>query len=146
MSTSSSSPSSDEELIFNPNPIPKPIDDELTLVSLTLTESNGNGSVCESDRYGGAGVVLEAEREGEREGPSSPSSSGYAGERGSSSEGTSNSRIGDEDDDGIQEVINDHDGFVDGVGDSSPSASWVPGKRHVDEVSWFANVFISTYW
>ncbi|GAY38365.1 hypothetical protein CUMW_036140 [Citrus unshiu] len=140
MSTSSSSPSSDEELIFNPNPIPKPIDDELTLASLTLTESNGNGSVGESDRYGGAGVVLEAEREGEREGPSSPSSSGYAGERGSSSEGTSNSRIGDEDDDGIQEVINDHDGFVDGVGDSSPSASWVPGKRHVDEddasISW----------
>ncbi|KAL9416224.1 hypothetical protein AB3S75_039421 [Citrus x aurantiifolia] len=140
MSTSSSSPSSDEELIFNPNPIPKPIDDELTLASLTLTESNGNGSVCESDRYGGAGVVLEAEREGEREGPSSPSSSGYAGERGSSSEGTSNSRIGDEDDDGIQEVINDHDGFVDGVGDSSPSASWVPGKRHVNEddasISW----------
>ncbi|KAH9660785.1 vacuolar fusion protein MON1-like [Citrus sinensis] len=134
MSTSSSSPSSDEELIFNPNPIPKPIDDELTLASLTLTESNGNGSVGESDRYGGAGVVLEAEREGEREGPSSPSSSGYAGERGSSSEGTSNSRIGDEDDDGIQEVINDHDGFVDGVGDSSPSPSWVPGKRHVDEV------------
>ncbi|ESR37807.1 hypothetical protein CICLE_v10028088mg [Citrus x clementina] len=140
MSTSSSSPSSDEELIFNPNPIPKPIDDELTLASLTLTESNGNGSVGESDRYGGAGVVLEAEREGEREGPSSPSSSGYAGERGSSSEGTSNSRIGDEDDDGIQEVINDHDGFVDGVGDSSPSPSWVPGKRHVDEddasISW----------
>ncbi|KAK9175861.1 hypothetical protein WN944_027871 [Citrus x changshan-huyou] len=140
MSTSSSSPSSDEEVIFNPNPIPKPIDDELTLASLTLTESNGNGSVGESDRYGGAGVVLEAEREGEREGPSSPSSSGYAGERGSSSEGTSNSRIGDEDDDGIQEVINDHDGFVDGVGDSSPSASWVPGKRHVDEddasISW----------
>lgn len=133
MSTSSSSPSSDEELIFNPNPIPKPIDDELTLASVTLTESNGNGSVGESDRYGGAGVVLEVEREGEREGPSSPSSSGYAGERGSSSEGTSNSRIGDEDDDGIQEVINDHDGFVDGVGDSSPSASWVPGKRHVDE-------------
>lgn len=140
MSTSSSSPSSDEELIFNPNPIPKPIDDELTLASVTLTESNGNGSVGESDRYGGTELVLEAEREGEREGPSSPSSSGYAGERGSSSEGTSNSRIGDEDDDDIQEVINDHDGFVDGVGDSSPSASWVPGKRHVDEddasISW----------
>lgn len=140
MSTSSLSPSSDEELIFNPNPIPKPVDDELTLASITLTESNGNGSVNESDRYGGAEVVLEAEREREREGPSSPSSSGYAGERGSSSEGTSNSRIGDEDNDEIQEVINDRDGFIDGVGDSSPSASWVPGKRHVDEddasISW----------
>lgn len=144
MSTSSSSPSSDEELIFNPNPnpipIPEPIDNELTLASVTLTESNGNGSVDESDRYGRTEVVLEAEREGEREEPSSPSSSGYAGERGSSSEGTCNSRIGDEDDDEIQEAINDHDGFVDGVGDSSPSASWVPGKRHVDEddasISW----------
>ncbi|KAF2321762.1 hypothetical protein GH714_002542 [Hevea brasiliensis] len=62
------------------------------------------------------------------DGPSSPSSSGYAGERGSSSV-TSASRIGEVSEDEIQEAGNDGD--VDGNLDSQ--AAWVPGKRHVDE-------------
>uniref|UniRef100_A0A5B6ZZE3 Vacuolar fusion protein MON1 homolog n=1 Tax=Davidia involucrata TaxID=16924 RepID=A0A5B6ZZE3_DAVIN len=66
--------------------------------------------------------------------PSSPSSSGYAGERGSSS-ATSASGIEEEvGEDEICEVEKD-DSF-DGVSDSQ----WVPGKRHVDEddasISW----------
>ncbi|KAF2284649.1 hypothetical protein GH714_028818 [Hevea brasiliensis] len=69
------------------------------------------------------------------DGPSSPSSSGYAGERGSSSV-TSASRIGEVSEDEIQEAGNDSD--VDGNLDSQ--AAWVPGKRHVDEddasISW----------
>lgn len=127
MSTSSLSTSSDDELNSNrnPNPNTKPIDDELSLASITLTESNGNGSVNVNDQNACGQVEVDVE------GPSSPTSSGYAGERGSSSEGTSNSRI--DDDDEIREVIND-DGFVDGVRDAR-AAPWMPGKRHVDEVS-----------
>ncbi|KAL6967258.1 Vacuolar fusion protein mon1 [Sarracenia purpurea var. burkii] len=66
---------------------------------------------------------------------SSPSSSGYAGGRGSSS-ATTASEIEEIGDDKIFEVGRD-DSF-DGPSDSQ--ASWVPGKRHVDEddasVSW----------
>ncbi|KAH7561050.1 hypothetical protein JRO89_XS10G0163300 [Xanthoceras sorbifolium] len=143
MTSSSSLTSSDDEPNSNPNP--KPIDDELSLASVTLTESTtSNGSVNENvneNNHHDAGdeerteIVWGRKNSGvEVEAPSSPSSSGYAGERGSSSE-TSNSRI---DDDEIQEVRN-NDGFVDGVRDSQAS-SWVPGKRHVDEddasISW----------
>ncbi|OVA03546.1 Vacuolar fusion protein MON1 [Macleaya cordata] len=64
----------------------------------------------------------------------SPSSSGYAGERGTSS-ATSNSGIEEVEEDG--NVITLQDSSIDAVADS---ASWVPGKRHVDEddasVSW----------
>lgn len=83
---------------------------------------------------GGGVVWRRTNSELEVDGPPSPSSSGYAGERGSSS-ATSASRIGEvsEDDDAIQEVGND--AGVDGVLDSQ--AAWVPGKRHVDEVLWF---------
>ncbi|XP_039163485.1 vacuolar fusion protein MON1 homolog isoform X1 [Eucalyptus grandis] len=66
--------------------------------------------------------------EGEGEAQGSPSSSGYAGERGSSSGG---SGIGEEEDE-IEEVRSD------AVSDSQ--AAWMPGKRHVDEddasISW----------
>ncbi|KAK6936048.1 FUZ/MON1/HPS1, first Longin domain [Dillenia turbinata] len=71
------------------------------------------------------------------EAPSSPSSSGYAGERGSSSATSGWGNDDDDDEDGIREVRDDR-GLVDGVSDSS--ASWIPGKRHVDEddasISW----------
>lgn len=67
----------------------------------------------------------------EVEGPSSPSSSGYAGERGSTSASSGGSGIDGMGEDEIQEVRND--GSIDGVSDSP--ASWVPGKRHLDEVS-----------
>ncbi|XP_059626779.1 vacuolar fusion protein MON1 homolog isoform X1 [Cornus florida] len=71
--------------------------------------------------------------------PSSPSSSGYAGGRGSSS-GTSASGIEDVGEDEIREVNeNDDDDIFDRVSDSQASP-WVPGKRHVDEddasISW----------
>ncbi|KAB1221664.1 hypothetical protein CJ030_MR2G024027 [Morella rubra] len=72
----------------------------------------------------------------EVEGPSSPSSSGYAGERGSTSASSGGSGIDGMGEDEIQEVRND--GSIDGVSDSP--ASWVPGKRHLDEddasISW----------
>jgi hypothetical protein len=70
------------------------------------------------------GVVLRrtnSEVEVDVNGPSSPSSSGYAGERGSS---------GVSEDDEIEEVANDsalHEVF-------DSQAAWLPGKRHVDEV------------
>ncbi|KAL5986121.1 hypothetical protein ACLOJK_028111, partial [Asimina triloba] len=56
--------------------------------------------------------------------PSSPSSSGYAGERGSSSGGSSG---------GIEEISDGGTLGRDSVEDIG-SASWVPGKRHLDEV------------
>nr|AVR59268.1 SAND family protein [Stellera chamaejasme] len=86
--------------------------------------------------FDGAGVVwgrTNSELEVER--PTSPGSSGYAGERGSSS-ATSVSRADDE----IEEVTKNNGGVaVDAVPDS-PSVSWVPGKRYGDEddasISW----------
>ncbi|XP_058099066.1 vacuolar fusion protein MON1 homolog [Magnolia sinica] len=78
------------------------------------------------------GVVWRENSEHELEpAPSSPSSSGYAGERGSSSGGTS---VG-----GIEEVGDGGTVGGDSVEDAG-SASWVPGKRHLDEddasISW----------
>jgi hypothetical protein len=64
----------------------------------------------------------------EVEAPSSPSSSGYAGERGSSNASASSGVSGMIDgivDDEIQEISNV---------DFDSQASWVPGKRHVNEV------------
>lgn len=73
----------------------------------------------------------------EMDGPSSPSSSGYAGERGSSS-ATSESIIDDlVEQDEIEEVRND--AAVDGISDSQ--MSWLPGKRHDDEVC-IVNIFV----
>ncbi|GMY10336.1 vacuolar fusion protein MON1 homolog [Fagus crenata] len=70
----------------------------------------------------------------EVEAPSSPSSSGYAGERGSSNASASSGVSGMIDgivDDEIQEISNV---------DFDSQASWVPGKRHVNEddasISW----------
>ncbi|XP_058197270.1 vacuolar fusion protein MON1 homolog isoform X1 [Rhododendron vialii] len=73
--------------------------------------------------------------------PSSPSSSGYAGERGSSSGGASSgSGIEEIGEDRIcDEAGNGRGEFFDGASDSQ-APPWVPGKRHVDEddasVSW----------
>lgn len=68
--------------------------------------------------------------------PSSPSSSGYAGERGSSSGGAScGSGIEEIGEDRIcDEAGNGRGEFFDGASDSQ-APPWVPGKRHVDEVS-----------
>lgn len=79
-------------------------------------------------------LIPESSNNSEREmdGLSSPSSSGYAGERGSSSGATSAS--------GTDEVPDAQDNgassSVDGMLDSTlQQPQWVPGKRHVDEVS-----------
>ncbi|PON76800.1 Vacuolar fusion protein MON [Parasponia andersonii] len=85
---------------------------------------------------GGGGVVWgRTNSELEVDEPASPSSSGYAGERGSSGASSGELEIGEVVEDEIQEPRSDG---VDGVLDSQ--ASWVPGKRHVDEddasVSW----------
>ena len=146
----------------NPNSTSKPLEDQFATAALTepdneppeIQESpNGvaNGSVGENshgeiesnERDGAVGSNLEARQsvrwrrtnsEVEVEAPSSPSSSGYAGERGSSSGSGSSGGfdmigggIGGGDDEEIQEVSN-----VDSIQDSQ--ASWMPGKRHVDEV------------
>nr|XP_009798420.1 PREDICTED: protein SAND-like isoform X1 [Nicotiana sylvestris]XP_009798421.1 PREDICTED: protein SAND-like isoform X2 [Nicotiana sylvestris] len=72
----------------------------------------------------------------EMEAPSSPSSSGYAGERGSSNASSRASGIEEEVDGEILEIGNS-DSF-DGVSDSQ--VQWLPGKRHSSEddasISW----------
>ncbi|CAN6556976.1 unnamed protein product [Malus baccata var. baccata] len=81
---------------------------------------------------GGGIVWARTNSELEVDGPSSPSSSGYAGERGSSSASSGAGSGVDE----ILEVRNDE--IADGFSDSQ--TPWVPGKRHVDEddasISW----------
>ena len=146
----------------NPNSTSKPLEDQFASAALTepdneppeIQESpngvvngsvgeNNHGEVESNEREGEVGSNLEARQsvrwrrtnsEVEVEAPSSPSSSGYAGERGSSSGSGSSGGfdmigggIGGGDDDEIQEVSN-----VDSIQDSQ--ASWMPGKRHVDEV------------
>ncbi|PQQ01738.1 vacuolar fusion protein MON1 homolog [Prunus yedoensis var. nudiflora] len=133
-SESRASSSGDEASEPNPNPIPKPPEDQLAALALSETDSHANGVV-----HGSAGEnnqnhqEIESDEEEveanwlrlpEVDGPSSPSSSGYAGERGSSSASSGGSGI-----DEISEVRNEE--VVDGFSDSQ--ASWVPGKRHVDE-------------
>ncbi|KAL5565677.1 hypothetical protein UlMin_028841 [Ulmus minor] len=96
---------------------------------LVEVEEVGEGS-------GREGVVWgRTNSEVEMDGPSSPSSSGYAGERGSSSASSGGSGIDEVVEDEIEEVRSD---AIDGVLNSQ--ASWLPGKRHVDEddasISW----------
>lgn len=61
--------------------------------------------------------------------PPSPTSSGYDGERGSSGGATSTYKADDASEDEIREAN------VDGDTASQHEAAWLPGKRHVDEVS-----------
>lgn len=70
--------------------------------------------------------------------PSSPSSSGYAGERGSS--GASSGGVSGTDEVVEEEIQEDRNDVVDGVLDSQ--ASWIPGKRHVDEVFHSGNTLL----
>lgn len=84
-----------------------------------------------SEGLGRGGVVWHRTiSELEVDGPASPSSSGYAGERGTTSSSSSGSVIDEIVDDEIREVTNN--ASDDGVLDSE--AAWVPGKRHADEV------------
>ncbi|PPD86836.1 hypothetical protein GOBAR_DD16233 [Gossypium barbadense] len=154
MSYDSSSSSSFSDGFADPNSDPKLVDerfDFLTLNEPTELERNhrGNGNeiadgLLNPDRNDNGAEdddrlrVEDQETFGD-EVPSSPSSSGYAGGRGSSS-ATSPSRIDEAseiDDNEIQELRND--GSLEGISDSQAS-SWVTSKRHVDEddasISW----------
>lgn len=88
----------------------------------------------ESNSLSGKGGGL-AWREVEAETPASPSSSGYAGERGSSSYGSSGSGIEEISEDQVREIDGD---LVNGITDSQQP--WIPGKRHLNEddasISW----------
>ncbi|KAL6204838.1 hypothetical protein ACLB2K_022105 [Fragaria x ananassa] len=105
--------------------------------ALTNSAPPGPAEAEESSEGGGGGgsgggiVWARTNSEVEVDGPESPSSSGYAGGRGSSSASSDGSGI-----DEIAEVRNH--GVVDGV--SEAQTPWVPGKRHVDEddasISW----------
>ncbi|KAL6195763.1 hypothetical protein ACLB2K_031381 [Fragaria x ananassa] len=105
--------------------------------ALTNSAPPGPAEAEESSEGGGGGgggggiVWARTNSEMEVDGPESPSSSGYAGGRGSSSASSDGSGI-----DEIAEVRNH--GVVDGV--SEAQTPWVPGKRHVDEddasISW----------
>ncbi|XVE79760.1 hypothetical protein DITRI_Ditri14bG0082400 [Diplodiscus trichospermus] len=154
LNSSSASSSGDESTDQNPNSDPKLLDERFGLLTLSEPvelESNhcGNG-----DRIANGSLNQERINNGHEdddrlgvenqeilgdEGPSSPTSSGYAGERGSSS-ATSASRIDEAsevDDNEIQVARND--ASLEGISDFQASP-WVPGKRHVDEddasISW----------
>lgn len=107
--------------------------------ALTNSAPPGPAEAEESSEGGGGGgggggiVWARTNSEVEVDGPESPSSSGYAGGRGSSSASSDGSGI-----DEIAEVRNH--GVVDGV--SEAQTPWVPGKRHVDEVLWSSNSFM----
>ncbi|PRQ33543.1 putative vacuolar fusion protein Mon1 [Rosa chinensis] len=108
------------------------IENEEEVAALTNSAPSGSSEVVESSGGGGGGILrARSNSELEADGPESPSSSGYAGGRGSSSASSDGS--------GIDEIaaVSDVE-VVDGVSDSQ--APWVPGKRHVDEddasISW----------
>ncbi|XP_024022565.1 vacuolar fusion protein MON1 homolog isoform X2 [Morus notabilis] len=111
-------------------------EEELVIAAEEEIQSNsGEAEVSEGLARGGV-VLGRTISELDVEEPSSPSSSGYAGERGSSGASSGGgSGIDEVGDDEIQEVRSD---AVDGVLDSG--ATWAPGKRHPDEddasVSW----------
>ncbi|XP_042475904.1 vacuolar fusion protein MON1 homolog isoform X2 [Macadamia integrifolia] len=94
--------------------------------------SAASGAGEEVREHSSAGVAFRDNSELEVDQPLSPSSSGYAGGRGSSS-ATSASEIEEVDGNEIDDTVAQQDA-------SSDSVSWVPGKRHVDEddasISW----------
>lgn len=153
--SSSSSPSSSTDLNPNPNTsIDQSLDaiaTQLSSISLDriLTDSV-SGSIL-SDNYhqldddgddveekGGADGSASSSsmwrNDNSVEVEGSPSSSGYAGGRGSSSATTSVSGIEEiEEDDGVREEVERRNEVDGGVGDLQ--AEWLPGKRHFHEVS-----------
>lgn len=165
MSSDTSSSTSDHDL----DPEPRSIEEHLASVTFTPSDGGpsahqgANGvvrasvnqntqiAVEEEIQYSSVaadevGEVVECSDRGiiwgrtvselEIDGPSSPSSSGYAGERGSSS-ATSGSVIDDVvEQDEIEEVRNDV--TVHGFSDSH--MTWLPPKRHEDEVC-IVNIF-----
>ncbi|XWS53275.1 hypothetical protein CRYUN_Cryun11dG0143500 [Craigia yunnanensis] len=152
--SSSSSPTGDDPTDLNPNSDPKLVDERFDLLTLTepvelepnyLGNADGidNGSLNREKINNGDGhddrLRVENQEIFGDEGPPSPSSSGYAGERGSSSatSASRNDEVSEIDGSEIQAVRND--GSLEGISNSQAS-SWVPGKRHDDEdddsISW----------
>ena len=69
--------------------------------------------------------------------PSSPSSSGYAGEGGGSTSATTGSAIEIEHDDEIEEEDEEQlriRNQIDEISITDSNTDWIPGKRHQDEV------------
>ncbi|KAJ4835932.1 Vacuolar fusion protein mon1 [Turnera subulata] len=132
--------SSSSDVDANPNPEPLPNQFQSLAIR---NDAEPPQEPAESSLNGSVEVLIEREERADGAGdgsvgtPSSPSSSGYAGERGSSSGGTSRVGLDEPSEDEIQEAGS---GVVDGVLDLQDAASWVPGKRHVDEddasISW----------
>ncbi|GER57722.1 vacuolar fusion protein mon1 [Striga asiatica] len=105
--------------------------DDKLIESNWNAEASGSGGIDEGSSSSVWRNVLEAE---ELERPLSPSSSGYAGEMGSTS-GDDEKNDDDEDDEGGNEIPK-----VQNNGHLGSHAQWVSGKRHPDEddasVSW----------
>lgn len=158
MPSDTNSSTSDDDHDLDPNP--QSIQNQLASVTLNLTLSdadrethgvvNQNTLIALEDQTGEGRESSEhgfvwgrTVSELDIDGPSSPSSSGYAGERGSSS-ATSGSLIDDVvEHDEIEELSNVV-AVDDGISDSQ--MSWLPGKRHETEVciftifvNWFEN-------
>lgn len=66
--------------------------------------------------------------------PSSPSSSGYAGEGGGSTSATTGSLIEIEHDEEVEQEQMRIQNQIDEISISDSNTSWIPGKRHQDEV------------
>ncbi|TYI70691.1 hypothetical protein E1A91_D08G239400v1 [Gossypium mustelinum] len=153
MDSVSSSSSLDDSTQLSPNSDPKDVEQRFDLLSVTdepiqsepSHRGNGdgftNGSLNPERSTGDEDddQLVEDQELVADEGPSSPNSCSYAGERGSAS-ATSVSRIdaaSDIDDIEIQGVRNESS--FEGISDSQPS-SGVPGKHRVDEddasISW----------
>lgn len=153
MDSVSSSSSLDDSTQLSPNSDPKDVEQRFDLLSVTdepiqsepSHRGNGdgftNGSLNPERSTGDEDddQLVEDQELVADEGPSSPNSYSYAGERGSAS-ATSVSRIdaaSDIDDIEIQGGRNESS--FEGISDSQPS-SGVPGKHRVDEVSHFINI------
>ncbi|XP_047321494.1 vacuolar fusion protein MON1 homolog [Impatiens glandulifera] len=123
-----------------PNSITEVVgENHLEGVSLDISEEVRPNSVEESSSVGFSWRRIDSDPEIDR--PASPSSSGYAGERGSSGP-SSVSGIDEVGETEIHEIGNGNGNGNGNYGEGSDAqaASWVPGKRHVDEddgsVSW----------
>lgn len=95
-------------------------------ITVAEVESESRSSLIPESSSSSRAVLWRNNSELEMDGQSSPSSSGYAGERGSS---TATSASGTDD---IREV-RDNGSSIDGLLDPSSQSQWVPGKRHLNE-------------
>nr|APO15853.1 SAND family protein [Sesuvium portulacastrum] len=112
--------SDQNDVVEPPNP-PPPQTNVILGDAMPEIEGLGSELVVEEERESNS--VARGEPEVDGPGPGSPSSSGYAGERGSSGPSSAS---------GIEEIGVDGDFGVNGLVVDSPQSS-IKGKRHVDE-------------